>query len=52
MGNKVLEVVVRDGLVANARARLQRRYAYIGDVRGRGLMAGVGIVKVPGPGGR
>ncbi|KAK7751137.1 hypothetical protein SLS62_006967 [Diatrype stigma] len=57
VGNKVLEVVVRDGLVANARAlgegvllaglraRLQRRYACVGDVRGRGLMAGVEIVK-------
>ncbi|KAI1778507.1 pyridoxal phosphate-dependent transferase [Hypoxylon cercidicola] len=54
VGNKVLEIVVRDNLVENSRAmgkllheglaRLQSRYACIGDVRGRGLMAGVEIV--------
>ncbi len=54
VGDKVLEVVVRDGLVAHARAagarlhtglrRLQARYACIGEVRGRGLMAGVEVV--------
>lgn len=54
VGDKVLEIVVRDNLVENARAmgrllheglaRLQSRYECIGDVRGRGLMAGVEIV--------
>ncbi|KAI0179394.1 pyridoxal phosphate-dependent transferase [Hypoxylon sp. FL1284] len=54
VGNKVLEIVVRDNLISNARAQgallhaglatLQSRYACIGDVRGRGLMAGVEIV--------
>ncbi|KAI1370183.1 pyridoxal phosphate-dependent transferase [Hypoxylon crocopeplum] len=54
VGNKVLEIVVRDNLVQNSRAmgillheglrRLQGRYGCIGDVRGRGLMAGVEIV--------
>jgi 4-aminobutyrate aminotransferase-like enzyme len=63
VGDKVLEVVVRDNLVARARelgevlqaglAKLQSRYGCIGDVRGRGLMAGVEIVtdratKAPG----
>ena len=54
VGLKVLEIVLRDDLVAKARAqgamlhaglrRLQSQYACIGDVRGRGLMAGVEIV--------
>ncbi|KAH7311685.1 pyridoxal phosphate-dependent transferase [Stachybotrys elegans] len=54
VGDKVLEVVQRDGLVAHARQlgavlhdglrKLQSRYGCIGDVRGRGLMAGVEIV--------
>lgn len=55
VGDKVLEVVVRDGLVERSRrlgtilhaglARLKSRYGCIGDVRGRGLMAGLEIVK-------
>lgn len=54
VGDKVLEIVLRDNLVANSRARgeqlktgllkLQERYGCIGDVRGRGLMCGVEIV--------
>ena len=54
VGDKVLEIVLRDNLVENARARgkqlkdglhkLQERYGCIGDVRGRGLMCGVEIV--------
>lgn len=54
VGLKVLEIVLRDGLVEQARksgARLHgalwdmhRRYGCIGDIRGRGLMAGVEIV--------
>ena len=54
VGDKVLEIVIRDNLVANSRARgaqllaglekLKARYGCIGDVRGRGLMAGVEIV--------
>ena len=54
VGNKVLEIVLRDDLVTNARERggqllrglrlLQCKYSFIGDVRGRGLMAGVEIV--------
>ncbi|KAF2195043.1 PLP-dependent transferase [Zopfia rhizophila CBS 207.26] len=63
VGDKVLEVVVRDGLVEHSRElgkilqaglrRLQERYGCIGDVRGRGLMAGLEIIadrstKVPG----
>ncbi|PVH89652.1 4-aminobutyrate aminotransferas-like protein class-III [Cadophora sp. DSE1049] len=54
VGLKVLEVVVRDGLVERSRIaglklnagllELQRRYGCIGDVRGRGLMAGVEII--------
>ncbi|RYO91768.1 hypothetical protein DL766_002406 [Monosporascus sp. MC13-8B] len=51
VGDKVLEVVIRDNLVQNSKElgvvlqeglrRLQSRYSCIGDVRGRGLMAGV-----------
>ena len=54
VGDKVLEIVLRDNLVENSRSRgrelhaglhkLQERYGCIGDVRGRGLMAGVEIV--------
>jgi 4-aminobutyrate aminotransferase-like enzyme len=54
VGLKVLEIVVRDGLVARSKAaglklhgalqKLMSRYGCIGDVRGRGLMAGVEIV--------
>ncbi len=54
VGDKVLEIVVRDNLVEHAREvgkdlhaglkRLKSRYGCIGDVRGRGLMAGVEIV--------
>ncbi|RYP08342.1 hypothetical protein DL765_008818 [Monosporascus sp. GIB2] len=54
VGDKVLEVVVRDNLVQNSKElgvvvqegmrRLQNRYGCIGDVRGRGPMAGVEIV--------
>jgi 4-aminobutyrate aminotransferase-like enzyme len=54
VGLKVIEVVMRDNLVARSRelgvelhSRLQKlksRYGCIGDVRGRGLMAGIEIV--------
>lgn len=54
VGDKVLEIVLRDNLVENSRARgeqlkaglvrLQERYGCIGDIRGRGLMCGVEIV--------
>ncbi|CAH0019158.1 unnamed protein product [Clonostachys rhizophaga] len=54
VGDRVLEIVLRDGLVENSRRmglslqeglkKLQARYGCIGDVRGRGLMAGVEIV--------
>ncbi|EIN03848.1 dialkylglycine decarboxylase [Punctularia strigosozonata HHB-11173 SS5] len=57
VGLKVLDIVIRDNLVERARAKghilhdglrhLQSRYACIGDVRGRGLMAGVEIVADP-----
>ncbi|KAL0068403.1 hypothetical protein AAF712_004481 [Marasmius tenuissimus] len=55
VGDKVLEIVVRDNLVERSRElgqflhsglkKLQLRYGCIGDVRGRGLMAGVEIVE-------
>lgn len=55
VGDKVLEIVMRDNLVENSRARgrqlhaglykLKERYGCIGDVRGRGLMAGIEIVR-------
>lgn len=55
VGDKVLEIVVRDGLVAHSRAMgqilheslnaLKEKYGCIGDVRGRGLMAGIEIVE-------
>ncbi|KEF54545.1 2,2-dialkylglycine decarboxylase (pyruvate) [Exophiala aquamarina CBS 119918] len=54
VGDKVLEIVLRDDLVAHSRSvgshlhaglqKLQSRYGCIGDVRGRGLMCGVEIV--------
>ncbi|KAH7175647.1 pyridoxal phosphate-dependent transferase [Dactylonectria macrodidyma] len=54
VGDKVLEIVMRDNLVTKSRMcgkilhdglkELQSRYGCIGDVRGRGLMAGVEIV--------
>lgn len=54
VGDKVLEIVVRDKLVERSRQLgqkfqdrlrlLQSRYGCIGDVRGRGLMAGIEIV--------
>jgi 4-aminobutyrate aminotransferase-like enzyme len=54
VGDKVLEIVMRDNLVENSRARgrqlhaglqkLKERYGCIGDLRGRGLMAGLEIV--------
>jgi 4-aminobutyrate aminotransferase-like enzyme len=54
VGAKVLEIVSRDDLVTQSRhsglilheglQRLMSRYGCIGDIRGRGLMAGVEIV--------
>jgi 4-aminobutyrate aminotransferase-like enzyme len=54
VGDKVLEIVIRDDLCARSKRlgvklqtglrRLQSRYGCIGDVRGRGLMAGCEIV--------
>ena len=54
VGDTVLKIVVRDNLVSRSRVLgeklhaglrlLQSRYGCIGDVRGRGLMAGVEIV--------
>jgi 4-aminobutyrate aminotransferase-like enzyme len=54
VGDKVLEIVIRDDLVSRSRRlggrlqaglrRLESRYGCIGDVRGRGLMAGLEIV--------
>ncbi|KAG9251425.1 pyridoxal phosphate-dependent transferase [Emericellopsis atlantica] len=54
VGDKVLEILLRDDLIAQARRSgallqqglrgLMRRYGCIGDVRGRGLLAGVEIV--------
>lgn len=55
VGLKVLDIVARDGLVERARVAggrleaglrsLQREFDCIGDVRGRGLLLGVEIVK-------
>jgi 2,2-dialkylglycine decarboxylase (pyruvate) len=55
VGLKVLEVVERDGLVARAQVagarlaeglrQLQTRHECIGDVRGRGLLLGIEVVK-------
>lgn len=54
VGDKVLEIVLRDNLVEHARTvgaelhaglrKLKDRYQCIGDVRGRGLMAGLEII--------
>ncbi|KAF2160649.1 hypothetical protein M409DRAFT_70379 [Zasmidium cellare ATCC 36951] len=54
VGDKVLEIVMRDNLAEHSKAmgdvlhaglrNLQRKFGCIGDVRGRGLMAGVEIV--------
>lgn len=54
VGDKVLEIVIRDDLCARSKRlgvklqaglrHLQSRYGCIGDVRGRGLMAGCEIV--------
>lgn len=58
VGNKVLDIVLRDDLVTNAKVRgeqllrglqdLQNKYSFIGDVRGCGLMAGIEIIKGAG----
>lgn len=63
VGDKVLEIVFRDNLIEQSRQsgkilqdgfrKLQSRYGCIGDVRGRGLLAGIEIVsdratKTPG----
>jgi 4-aminobutyrate aminotransferase-like enzyme len=55
VGNKVLDIVIRDDLATNAKVRgeqllrglrhLQGRYSFVGDVRGCGLMAGIEIIK-------
>ncbi|KAJ5562525.1 Pyridoxal phosphate-dependent transferase major region subdomain 2 [Penicillium sp. DV-2018c] len=55
VGDKVLEIVVRDRLVEHSRAMgeilhshlnaMKEKYECIGDVRGRGLMAGIEIVE-------
>ncbi|PYH97852.1 PLP-dependent transferase [Aspergillus ellipticus CBS 707.79] len=64
VGNKVLEIVERDGICQQAAERgaqlregllrLQDKYWCIGDVRGRGLLQGIEIIsdkdtKAPGP---
>lgn len=56
--NKVLDIVLRDNLVANAKVRgeqllrglqyLQKKYSFVGDVRGCGLTAGIDISKGTG----
>ncbi len=58
VGLKVLEIVVRDGLAARAEAMgarlavglqaFKERYAWIGDVRGRGLLRGIEFVNETG----
>ena len=55
VGLKVLEVVQRDGLVERAQTagqrlesglrKLQQRFECIGDIRGRGLLLGIELVK-------
>lgn len=55
VGVKVLDIVIRDNLVQNSAEmgglfrseleKLQNIYKQIGDVRGRGLMTGVEIIK-------
>lgn len=57
VGNKVLEIVVRDNICQKAAERgqqlheglliLQEKYWCIGDVRGRGLMQGIEIIADP-----
>jgi 4-aminobutyrate aminotransferase-like enzyme len=57
VGDKVIEIILRDDLIEQARRsgqvlhnglrKLMSRYACIGDVRGRGLLAGVEIVSDP-----
>lgn len=57
VGDKVLEIVFRDGLVEHSRRvgkilhdglrTLMSRYACIGDVRGRALLAGIEIISDP-----
>ena len=54
VGDKTLEIVLRDDLIPNARERgsqlldglrkVQSKFECVGDVRGRGLMAGIEIV--------
>jgi 2,2-dialkylglycine decarboxylase (pyruvate) len=55
VGNKVIEIILRDGLIERAREAgerlrsgleaIQQRYPIVGDVRGRGLMLGMEIVR-------
>ena len=55
VGNQVIEIILRDGLIERAREAggrlrqgleaIQERYAIVGDVRGRGLMLGMEIVR-------
>jgi 4-aminobutyrate aminotransferase-like enzyme len=55
VGDKVLEIVIRDKLIERSQVlgarlqeglrRLMSRYGCIGDIRGRGLMAGMEIVQ-------
>ncbi|CAI6458004.1 ALI_HP2_G0013040.mRNA.1.CDS.1 [Saccharomyces cerevisiae] len=55
VGSKVLDIVIRDNLVENSAKmgdlfrselkKLQTKYKQIGDIRGRGLMTGVEIIK-------
>lgn len=57
VGDKVIEIIFRDNLIQQARRtgqilhdglrRLMARYACIGDVRGRGLLAGMEIISDP-----
>ena len=55
VGNKVIEIIERDGLIERASEAgallrqgleaIQQRYPIVGDVRGRGLMLGMEIVR-------
>jgi 2,2-dialkylglycine decarboxylase (pyruvate) len=55
VGNKVIEIILRDGLIKRSREAgsklwqgleaIQERYPIVGDVRGRGLMLGMEIVR-------
>jgi len=64
VGHKIIQIVIRDDLCARAKTmgeklhmklrELQSRYGCVGDIRGRGLLAGIEIVadpvtKVPAP---